>query len=108
MGGILALPVRDTIKQASRTDGKITIDKTIEREHLWNALTPQMFRIEVLQKAIDHCLAHDIVVTDEASAVEALGLQVKLIEGSGDNIKITCPEDLGIAASIMRNLPTPY
>ena len=108
VGGILALPVRDTIKQASRTDGKITIDKTIEREHLWNALTPQMFRIEVLQKAIDHCLAHDIVVTDEASAVEALGLQVKLIEGSGDNIKITCPEDLGIAASIMRNLPTPY
>ena len=108
VGGILALPVRDTIKRASRIDGNVTVDETLERVGLWNALTPQMFRVKVLQKALDHCLARALVVTDEASAVETLGLPVKLIEGSGDNIKITRPEDIELAAAIVRNLPTSY
>jgi len=108
IGGILATPVGDTIKQASRIGKGIAIDKTIDRAHLWHALTPQMFRISVLQKALDYCLAHDVVVTDEASAVEAMGLSVKLVEGHSDNIKITRPEDINLAVSIMQNLTQPY
>ncbi len=108
VGGILALPVRDTIKRASRTDGKITVGETLDRVNLWSALTPQMFRVKVLKKALDHCLAHALVVTDEARAVEALGLPVKLVEGSGDNIKITRPEDIELATAIVRNLPTSH
>ncbi len=104
IGGILAAPVGDTIKQVSRVGKSIAIDKTIDRAHLWRALTPQMFRISVLQEALDYCLAHNVIVTDEASAVEAMGLGVKLVEGHSDNIKITRPEDINLAISIMQNL----
>lgn len=104
IGGILAAPVGDTIKQTSRIGTHIAISKTIDRAHLWNALTPQMFRVGILQKAFDYCFAHNVAITDEASAVEAIGLNVKLIEGHSDNVKITRPGDINVAAAIMQNL----
>lgn len=94
VGGILAVPVRDTIKRSTE-DQRIT--ETVDREGLWHALTPQMFRFEVLLKALHQSLADDYLVTDEASAVEHIGLNPRLVEGRADNIKITRPEDLALA-----------
>ncbi len=110
VGGILATPIIDTIKQANqrRTNSNIEVSKTIDRTHLWKALTPQMFRITVLKKALNYCFENNIEVTDEASAVEALGLNVKLIEGRSDNIKITRPEDINLAESIAKYLNQPF
>ena len=94
VGGILAVPVRDTIK---RTNGERGITGTVDRQDLWHALTPQMFRLEVLRRAISHSLDEGIVVTDEASAIEHIGLTPRLVEGQASNIKITGPEDLALA-----------
>lgn len=102
VGGILATPIIDTIKQATRINANIQVSKTIDRTHLWQALTPQMFRIEVLHKALNYCFNNNIEVTDEASAVEAIGRSVKVIEGRSDNIKITRPEDIRLAESILQ------
>ena len=102
VGGILATPVSDTIKQAKQNCADLEIYNTVDRTHLWKALTPQMFRLEVLHKALTYCFENNLEVTDEASAVEAIGLSVKLIEGRSDNIKITRPEDLHLAESIMQ------
>lgn len=98
VGGILATPVRDTLKRANR-DGRIA--ETVDRTGLWHALTPQMFRLEVLYSALQAALARGDDVTDEASAVERTGLKPRLIEGRGDNIKITRPEDLALAERIL-------
>ena len=94
VGGLLATPVRDTIKRADR---ELRVDATIDRSALWHALTPQMFRLGLLTRALQQSLADDFLVTDEASAVEHFGLQPRLIEGRADNIKITRPEDLALA-----------
>lgn len=94
VGGILAVPVRDTMKRA---DGEGRISATEERNGLWHALTPQMFRIGLLTQALERALADGFVVTDEASAVEHAGLRPKLVEGRADNIKVTRPEDLALA-----------
>ena len=102
VGGILATPVSDTIKQAKPQGEYITVDKTIDRAGVWVALTPQMFRIKVLQRALGYCFNNNIEITDEASAVETIGLDVKLIEGRGDNIKITRPADIPLAESILQ------
>jgi len=94
VGGILAVPVRDTMKHA--TDDN-RIDHTVDRQGLWHALTPQMFRLDLLRSALQQALADGFEVTDEASAIEHVGLQPKLVEGSARNIKITRPEDLALA-----------
>lgn len=86
-GAILALPVADTLKKA---DGQ-NITHTISREGLWRAQTPQMFQAALLQRALHQ--TDNSQITDEASAVEALGLQPLLIQGDSRNIKLTYPED---------------
>lgn len=94
VGGLLAAPLHDTIKQAS--DGG-RIAATIPREHLWRAFTPQMFRLGDLLDALTRALARGWLVTDDASAMELAGLAPRLLEGRPDNIKITRPEDLKLA-----------
>ena len=103
-GVILATPVYDTVKQVRTSDGGREVDRTLDRNLLWKALTPQMFRIGVLHEALQFCIENDREVTDDASAVEAIGLHVKIIEGRSDNIKITRPEDLQLAESILQQV----
>jgi 2-C-methyl-D-erythritol 4-phosphate cytidylyltransferase len=102
VGGILASPVRDTLKRGA-ADGRI--EQTIDRSRLWHALTPQMFRLEVLYRSLKDALANGGVITDEAGAVERAGLQPRLVEGRGNNIKITHPEDLALAERILAAQP---
>ncbi len=94
VGGILGVPVRDTMKQALPGD---RIETTVPREGLWHAFTPQAFRLGLLRRALEAALDAGHRVTDDASAVELLGLHPRLIEGQGDNIKITRPEDIPLA-----------
>ena len=98
-GGILAAPVRDTMKQATSTG---IIDKTLDRSQMWHALTPQMYKTAELTSAIGDALAKDITITDESSAMEAFGYASGLVNGSNDNIKITQPEDLRLAEFILQ------
>jgi 2-C-methyl-D-erythritol 4-phosphate cytidylyltransferase len=99
VGGLLAVPLGDTLKAAGG-DGRC--ERTVPREGLWRALTPQMFRYGVLRRALRLNLERERSVTDEASAVEALGLRPRLVAGRSDNIKITVPGDRGLAAAILR------
>jgi len=94
-GGLLGVPVSDTMKR-TRPDGAIT--ETVDRDHLWHAQTPQMFRLGQLRNALEQALAQDILVTDEAAAMELAGYHPRLVRGHADNIKITVPEDLALAA----------
>ncbi len=98
VGGLLGLPVSDTLKQC---DSKHTIVSTIPRQNLWRALTPQMFQLQTLHDALQLALKNNQLVTDEASAIELSGLNPKIIEGHADNIKITRPFDLTLAASYL-------
>lgn len=93
-GGILAARVRDTMKRSSGNGG---ITETVNRSNLWHALTPQLFRSEILREALKAAMDYPKAITDEASAVETLGLSPQLVEGHMDNIKITQPEDLRLA-----------
>ena len=99
VGGLLAAPVVDTLK---RMDDQQRVDRTVSREKLWRALTPQMFRFDVLRRALQSAVDNGAAVTDEAQAVEFLGLRPKLIAGDADNVKITLPEDLPRAERILR------
>jgi 2-C-methyl-D-erythritol 4-phosphate cytidylyltransferase len=94
VGGLLATPVRDTIK---RSDAQGRISATVDRQGLWHALTPQMFRFGVLLSALQRAIEQNLRITDDASAVEAMGFAPRLVEGRPDNIKVTCPEDLILA-----------
>jgi 2-C-methyl-D-erythritol 4-phosphate cytidylyltransferase len=94
VGGILAVPVADTLKRA---DAAGQIQATEPRERLWQAQTPQMFRHGLLLRA----LSGTGIVTDEAGAVEALGLKPKLVQGSTANLKVTYAEDLQLAEVIL-------
>lgn len=96
VGGLLALPLADTLKQ-SNADQRV--EKTIPRENLWQAQTPQMFRFNLLRHAL---ASFDGVPTDEAQAVEALGLQPKLVVGSLRNMKVTYPQDLQLMEILMQ------
>ena len=98
-GGLLASPVRDTIKQSKTTNH---VDKTIDRSVLWHALTPQMYKTEELTTAISAALNNQTDITDESSAIEMYGLPSMLIEGRGDNIKITREDDLAMATFILQ------
>ncbi|MDH5205391.1 MAG: 2-C-methyl-D-erythritol 4-phosphate cytidylyltransferase, partial [Hylemonella sp.] len=95
VGGLLALPLPDTLKQAQ--DGRVAA--TLPRADKWLAQTPQMFRIGLLQKALSEAGA---TVTDESSAVEALGLAPRLVSGSAQNFKVTYPEDFALAEAVLR------
>ncbi|MDG3089018.1 2-C-methyl-D-erythritol 4-phosphate cytidylyltransferase [Vibrio hannami] len=94
VGGILAAPVRDTMK---RGNDEQDIDSTVDRNNLWHALTPQMFKIKELRDALEQALDANVVITDEASAMESIGLAPKLVAGRTDNLKVTQPEDLALA-----------
>jgi len=91
VGGLLAVPVRDTLKQIG-SDGRVA--STPDRSVFWQAYTPQMFRLGALQQALSGALAAGVTITDEASAMEWAGLAPLLVEGRADNIKVTRPEDL--------------
>ncbi|MBK9616420.1 MAG: 2-C-methyl-D-erythritol 4-phosphate cytidylyltransferase [Uliginosibacterium sp.] len=96
VGGLLAVPVADTLKRAD-TAGRVA--DTVSREGMWQAQTPQMFRYAVLRRA----LAAHPAVTDEASAIEALGLPPKLIAADATNFKVTFPQDVRLAELILRS-----
>lgn len=98
VGGLLASPVTDTLKQA---DGQKVV-ATVPRANLWRAFTPQMFRYALLSEALQQAHVSKISVTDEAAAVERLGYAPRLVAGHADNIKITLPEDLVTAELILR------
>jgi 2-C-methyl-D-erythritol 4-phosphate cytidylyltransferase len=100
IGGLLAVPLGDTLKLAG---DDLRCARTVPREGLWRALTPQMFRYGVLRRALALCLDRERTVTDESAAVELLGLRPKLVAGRSDNMKITHAEDLAIAASVLKS-----
>lgn len=95
VGGILAVPVADTLKRA---DARQRVAETCPRDGLWQAQTPQMFRYGLLRQALD-ANPH---VTDEAGAMEAMGHKPRLVKGEATNLKVTYPADLGLAEWILR------
>ncbi len=99
VGGILALPVSDTLK---RGDACGRIAETVDRADLWQAQTPQMFRLGALRVALDAALSAGVAVTDEASAMEWAGHAPRLVAGRTTNIKITREADLRFAESVIR------
>ena len=94
VGGILALPARDTMKRADEAGA---IAETIDRKGLWHAQTPQMFRIGALEAALTYAIEQGRIVTDEAQAMELQGLRPLLVPGSTRNIKVTHGDDLALA-----------
>lgn len=96
VGGLLALPLADTLKQSNAESRAVN---TVPRDGLWQAQTPQMFRYGLLKEALER---FDGVPTDEAQAIEALGLQPKLVVGSLRNMKITYPQDIALMEALMR------
>jgi 2-C-methyl-D-erythritol 4-phosphate cytidylyltransferase len=97
VGGLLAMPLADTLKQAdldSAIAGNLPhAEKTIPREHLWQAQTPQMFSLKTLHDALADAIRLEADVTDEASAMELAGFKPLLIEGATRNLKVTHPAD---------------
>lgn len=104
---ILAIPVRDTLKYVSNASTDHSnhhcIEKTVCRNQLWQAQTPQISRLGMLKKAIEKVLVDGVNITDEASALEYAGETVKVVAGRSDNIKITYPEDLDLARLIIQS-----
>ncbi len=98
VGGLLALPLRDTLKRA---DANARVLATEPRERLWRAQTPQAFRRGALTQALEQASADGVAITDEAMAMERIGLQPLLVEGSEDNIKVTVAADLALAERIL-------
>jgi len=98
-GGILAAPVVDTMKLAINNNANeaTQVSKTIDRSSLWHAFTPQMFKTKELKQAIEEAQKKGLLITDESSAIESVGLPCLLVSGRRDNIKITRPEDLVLA-----------
>jgi len=101
VGGFLALPVTDTLK---RVDDDSRVVRTEPREGLWRAQTPQMFRFGVLRRAFR--LPGLDGFTDEAQAVERLGLKPRAVVGNAFNVKVTFPDDLALASAILAMLPS--
>ena len=94
VGGLLALPVSDTLKR----EHEARVQQTVPRQGLWGAQTPQMFRLGLLERAL---AAAGAQVTDEASAVEALGLRPRLVPGEWENLKVTWPADFALAQRLL-------
>ncbi len=104
-GAILATPVRDTMKRAHLGSAALPqIDTTVAREQLWHALTPQCFPVRALRDAIINGKNAGVQMTDEASAMEAQGAAVALVNASPSNIKITYPDDLILASFYLQHL----
>lgn len=95
---ILAIPVRDTLKLVEQANN---INKTVRRDFLWQAQTPQISKLGILKHAIEKALRDGITITDEASALEYVGEPVKVVQGRSDNIKITYADDLELAKLIL-------
>jgi 2-C-methyl-D-erythritol 4-phosphate cytidylyltransferase len=100
VGGLLAVPLADTLKRAD-ADGTPQVDSTVDRQGLWRAATPQVFRFGVLSGSLEAALAAGRIPTDEAQAVEWAGHKPRLIAGRADNIKVTTPADLLLASAIL-------
>jgi 2-C-methyl-D-erythritol 4-phosphate cytidylyltransferase len=98
VGGLLALPLADTLKQADATDH---VAATLDRSAKWLAQTPQMFPLGLLQRALAFASAAGVAVTDESSAVEALGQSPRLVPGDIENFKLTWPADFALAARLL-------
>ena len=99
VGGLLAVPVSDTLKKLG-AGGRS--ERTVSRDGLWRALTPQVFRYGLLARAMGLCIERERIVTDEASAIEALGLRPLLVRGHADNVKVTEADDRDLAEAILR------
>ena len=105
IGGILALPVAETVKRAAKDEaGTQRVAGTEDRALLWLAQTPQMFRAGLLAQALQRAQG---AVTDEASAIEQMGLKPRLVTGSRRNLKVTHPEDVAIAEAILKSETSP-
>lgn len=100
VGGLLGVPVADTMKQV---DANARVETTVSRDALWHALTPQMFRLGALRAALEQAQARALTVTDEASAIEQAGQRPRMVAGRRDNIKVTLPADLGLAAYFLQH-----
>ena len=96
-GGLLAVPVRDTVKQIIHSQDQVLSQKTLDRSQLWLAQTPQIFPLATLYDYLTQAIEQTIAFTDEASLFEHFGKQPLLVEGSHSNIKLTFPEDLQFA-----------
>ncbi len=96
-GGLLAVPVRDTVKQIIHAQDQVLSQKTLDRSQLWLAQTPQLFPLATLYDYLTQAIEQTIAFTDEASLFEHFGKQPLLVEGSHSNIKLTFPEDLQFA-----------
>lgn len=97
IGGVLAVPVRDTLKRVNLE----VVSETVPRDHLWQVQTPQMFRYGLLLSALRAAVESDQMMTDEAGAMEAAGHSVRVVQGRSDNIKITYADDLALAGAIL-------
>lgn len=100
VGGLLAQPLADTLKSAAMVDGVARVAATLPRSDKWLAQTPQMFRLGPLRQALQ---AMGAAATDEASAIEAQGLQPRLVVGGAQNFKVTYPEDFALAAAVIES-----
>ena len=98
-GAVLSSPIVDTVRR--ERGGAI---ETVDREGLWRALTPQVFRLGQLQQALSEALRSGVTVTDEAQAMERLGFPARLVRGSAFNIKVTTPKDLDLAEAILKGM----
>jgi 2-C-methyl-D-erythritol 4-phosphate cytidylyltransferase len=101
VGGLLAQPLADTLKSEYLDVDGARVSATLDRAGKWLAQTPQMFRIGALLQALEQAQKSGRVVTDESSAMEAVGLSPKLVRGSALNLKITYPEDFALAEAIL-------
>jgi 2-C-methyl-D-erythritol 4-phosphate cytidylyltransferase len=99
VGGLLAVPVADTLK---RGDDDQRVIETVAREKIWQAQTPQMFRYRLLLEALRSAGSATSGVTDEASAIERMGLKPRLVMGSPRNLKVTFPEDVLVAETLIK------
>jgi len=99
-GGILATPISDTIKRVNQAN---EIERTVERDRLWSALTPQLFLFRQLIEAMESAITQGLLITDEASAMEHFGYPVKVVQGNSHNIKITHQADLALAEMILKS-----
>lgn len=101
VGGLLAVPLADTLKRAASDAPVHKVESTIDRNGLWRAATPQVFRFGLLLRALEAALADGRAPTDEAQALEWAGHHPRLVAGRADNIKVTTAEDLRLAAAIL-------
>jgi 2-C-methyl-D-erythritol 4-phosphate cytidylyltransferase len=102
VGGLLAVPLADTLKRALEPGAHVThVDATVNRDGLWRAATPQVFRCGVLLRALEAALDAKRTPTDEAQAIEWSGQRPRLVAGRADNIKVTTADDLALAAAIL-------